>query len=58
MKFLRDCATHFGLFRSATPAEAPCAADDIDIDRVIWDPAYRRTVKDLLNTEADRSADR
>lgn len=28
--------------------DLPAGPDDIDIDRVVWDPAYRSMVKELL----------
>ena len=31
--------------------ETPDTADDIDLDRVVWDPDYRSFVRDLLVTD-------
>lgn len=31
--------------------ETPNSADDIDLDRVVWDPDYRSCVRDLLVPE-------
>lgn len=31
--------------------DLPDTPDDIDIDRVVWDPAYRSAIKQLLRKE-------
>jgi hypothetical protein len=34
--------------RSIPPGELPAAPEDIDLDRIVNDPDYRRAVQDLL----------
>jgi hypothetical protein len=31
--------------------DLPRTADDIDLDRLVWDPAYRRAVRPLIEAE-------
>lgn len=49
---------HFSAFRLRRPApwDLPRTADDVDLDRVIWDPAYRRAAKALLKTAPGKPA--
>lgn len=34
--------------------DAPATADEIDVDRVIWDPAYREAAITVLARDNDR----
>ena len=36
----------------STPFEPPRTVDDIDLDRVVWDPEYRSAVGPLLTAMA------
>ncbi len=33
--------------------DLPRSADEIDLDRLVWDPAYRRAVRPLIEAEED-----
>ncbi len=33
--------------------ELPRSVDEIDLDRLVWDPAYRRAVRPLIEAEDD-----
>ena len=37
------------------PSELPASQQEIDLDRVVWDPDYRAAIKRLLN-ESDRDS--
>lgn len=37
--------------RGLAPEEIPHSTDEIDVDRVVWDPAYRGAVKAMLKRE-------
>ncbi len=41
--------------RSTIPPrrELPGSADEIDLDRLVWDPEYRRAVRPLLEGEPE-----
>ena len=41
--------THEGRGGTIMTAEAPSSAEEIDLDRIVWDPEYRRAVKPLLS---------
>jgi len=33
------------------PLELPRSAEEIDLDRLVWDPAYRRAVRPIIEKE-------
>ncbi len=33
--------------------ELPRSVDEIDLDRLVWDPAYRRAVRPMIEAEDD-----
>ena len=33
------------------PWDLPRSADDIDLNRLVWDPVYRRAVRPLIEAE-------
>ncbi len=41
--------THSGRPGGVTTADRPSSADDIDLERIVWDPEYRRAIKPLLS---------
>ena len=41
--------THRGRPGGVTTADRPGSADEIDLERIVWDPEYRRAIKPLLS---------
>jgi hypothetical protein len=37
--------------RVPAPYDLPRSAEDIDLDRLVWDPVYRRAVRPLIDAE-------
>ncbi len=37
-----------------TTVDRPASVDDIDLERLVWDPEYRRAVKPLLGPTATK----
>ena len=44
--------------RMLTPHELPATSQDIDLDRLVWDPDYRDAIKRLLNDQNAVTASR
>ena len=41
--------THSNRPGGVTTADRPRSIDEIDLERIVWDPEYRRAVKPLLD---------
>jgi hypothetical protein len=39
-----------------TTVDRPASVDDIDLERLVWDPEYRRAVKPLLGPTTTKRA--
>jgi hypothetical protein len=39
--------------RGASRYDLPRSVDEIDLDRLVWDPAYRRAVRPLIEADED-----
>ena len=48
--------THGNRPGAVTTSDRPRSIDEIDLERIVWDPAYRRAIKPLL--DPDKTAKR
>ena len=43
-----------GTPRGPTPSRERKTPEDVDLDRIVWDPEYRKKVRERLNGDAPR----